>query len=328
MTHGRPAVTEGRAVAVQAVLEACALCRDVASNLEAETTQLKADSSPVTVADLAVQVLIAHRLRQALGELALVAEEDADAVGKDLVLRGRVLDHARRFIPSLREPELVELLDRGGHAGGTGRFWTLDPIDGTKGFLRAGQYAIALALIDGGKVRLGVLGCPNLPCSGGQGCVAVAVDGQGATLRGLTDPAERPIRVSSVVDPARAAFCESVEAAHSSHGDAARIAAQLGVVAPSVRMDSQCKYVAVARGDAEIYLRLPTRADYEEKIWDHAAGELLVREAGGKVSDVLGRPLDFSRGRTLAGNRGAVATNGALHERVISATRPVYQHMA
>jgi 3'(2'), 5'-bisphosphate nucleotidase len=220
------------------------------------------------------------------------------------------------------------MLDRGGHAGGSGRFWTLDPIDGTKGFLRAEQYAVALALIDGGAVRLGVLGCPNLPGSGEQGCIAIAADGQGATLRGLTNATERPIRVSSIVDPAGAAFCESVEAAHSSHGDAARITAQLGITRPPLRMDSQCKYVAVARGDAEIYLRLPTRADYEEKIWDHAAGELLVREAGGMVSDVLGRPLDFSRGRTLQRNRGAIATNGALHAAVVSATRPVFENSA
>jgi 3'(2'), 5'-bisphosphate nucleotidase len=84
----------------------------------------------------------------------------------------------------------------------------------------------------------------------------------------------------------------------------------------------------VARGDADIYLRLPTRADYEEKIWDHAAGELLVREAGGRVSDMRGRPLEFSRGRTLSGNRGAIATNGALHDRVVSATRRVRQDIA
>jgi 3'(2'), 5'-bisphosphate nucleotidase len=321
-------MTASATTAVQAVLEACLLCRDVAAGLGRDETRLKADSSPVTVADFAVQALIAHRLRQAFGELALVAEEDADAVASDAALRGRVLDQVRRFIPSLGDAELTELLDRGGHEGGTGRFWTLDPIDGTKGFLRAEQYAIALALIDGGKVQLGVLGCPNLPYSGGQGCVAIAVDGRGATLRGIADSTERPIQVSSVVDPGRASFCESVEAAHSAHGDAARITAQLGISRPAVRMDSQCKYVAVARGDAEIYLRLPTRADYEEKIWDHAAGEILVREAGGEVSDVLGRPLDFSRGRTLKGNRGAIATNGALHEPVVSATRRVLQDMA
>ena len=88
-------------------------------------------------------------------------------------------------------------------------------------------------------------------------------------------------------------------------------------------MDSQCKYGAVARGDASIYLRLPTRADYEEKIWDHAAGWMVVTEAGGRVTDVRGEPLDFSIGRTLRNNKGVVATNGRIHDSVISAVRAV-----
>ena len=83
------------------------------------------------------------------------------------------------------------------------------------------------------------------------------------------------------------------------------------------------QYAVVARGDASIYLRLPTRPDYREKVWDHAAGCIIVHEAGGRVTDVRGRPLDFSRGRTLAGNLGVVATNGVLHADVLSAVRYV-----
>lgn len=79
----------------------------------------------------------------------------------------------------------------------------------------------------------------------------------------------------------------------------------------------QCKYAAVARGDACIYLRLPTRVGYEEKIWDHATGSLLVAEAGGAVTDTTGRPLDFSLGRTLKDNVGVVASNGTFHTEVI-----------
>jgi 3'(2'), 5'-bisphosphate nucleotidase len=63
--------------------------------------------------------------------------------------------------------------------------WTLDPIDGTKGFLRGEQYAVCLALIVDAKVQLGVMGCPNLPVDaskpdGPRGCLFVAVRGQGA----------------------------------------------------------------------------------------------------------------------------------------------------
>ncbi|MDX1429115.1 MAG: inositol monophosphatase family protein, partial [Rhodothermales bacterium] len=77
------------------------------------------------------------------------------------------------------------------------------------------------------------------------------------------------------------------------------------------------------RGDAEIYMRLPTRADYVEKIWDHAAGMLVVEEAGGQVTDIDGKRLDFSHGDGLAENSGVIATNGKLHDAVIEALREV-----
>jgi 3'(2'), 5'-bisphosphate nucleotidase len=86
-------------------------------------------------------------------------------------------------------------------------------------------------------------------------------------------------------------------------------------------MDSQAKYAVVARGEADIYLRLPTRADYREKIWDHAAGAFIVAEAGGTVTDIHGHLLEFHHGRELVVNRGVVVTNGRLHDRVLEAIR-------
>ncbi len=75
-----------------------------------------------------------------------------------------------------------------------------------------------------------------------------------------------------------------------------------------------------------IYLRLPTgKKGYEEKIWDHAAGWLIVKEAEGEVTDIYGKPLDFSQGRTLSQNYGVVATNGKLHAQVLSAIKKVYE---
>jgi 3'(2'), 5'-bisphosphate nucleotidase len=90
-------------------------------------------------------------------------------------------------------------------------------------------------------------------------------------------------------------------------------------------MDSQVKYALLAAGEGEIYLRLLSsdRLDYKEKIWDQAAGSIIVEEAGGTVTDLDGRPLDFSRGRSLSGNRGICATNGILHDRVLEALRMV-----
>jgi 3'(2'), 5'-bisphosphate nucleotidase len=209
-------------------------------------------------------------------------------------------------------------IDRGaGEAAG--RYWVLDPIDGTKGFLRNDQYAVALALIENGTAQWGFLACPALPNARGTGSIFVAQRGSGAREFSLQGEELGPIRVSAQSDITQARLAESVESAHTNQGLAARLRDKLGIEAEPVRMDSQGKYAAVARGDAEIYLRSPNSKtpEYRENIWDHAAGCLVVEEAGGRVSDVYGNPLDWSQGRRLENNIGVLATNGASHDGVL-----------
>ncbi len=320
-----------RRVAIEAVRQACRLCQTVRATLVSNETMAKKDKSPVTVADFGAQAVVVSALLAAFPGEQIVGEEEATELRTEegRALKDKVVRSVRAVVPSLDEPGILAAIDYATCNGGPeGRYWTLDPIDGTKGFLRGEQYAVALALMEQGQVVLGALGCPNLPIDprkpdDGKGCLFVAVRGEGAVVRSLEDPMERPLAVTPVTDPAQASFCESVEAGHSSHGHSAQISQRLGVVAPSVRMDSQCKYAAVARGEASVYLRLPTRSDYEEKIWDHAAGWIVVKEAGGEVTDVRGEPLDFRQGRTLRRNKGVVATNGRVHARVIEAVRAV-----
>jgi len=90
-------------------------------------------------------------------------------------------------------------------------------------------------------------------------------------------------------------------------------------------MDSQAKYAVLAAGAGELLFRLLSAAkpDYRERIWDQAAGSIVVEEAGGKVTDLDGKTLDFSRGRTLAANRGVVASNGLLHDAALAALAQV-----
>lgn len=317
------------AVAAAAVAEAAAVTRAVQHGVAAgQERMLKADRSPVTVADLAAQVVITARLARTFPGHALVAEEDAsqlrDADHRELAVQ--VLEAGSRALPGITAEEAAELLDRGRHPGGLGRFWVLDPVDGTKGFLRGEQYAIALALVEDGRPILGVLGLPNLPihpgATGGPAGVLVgAVAGKGAWARPLDGGPAAPIHVDDVSDPSAGSFCESVEKAHSSHGTTARIAARLGLTAPPYRVDGQTKYAIVARGEASIYLRLPSRPGYREKIWDHAAGCVIVEEAGGRVTDLHGRPLDFGRGRDLGETGGIVVTSGAIHDAVLAAAQ-------
>ena len=321
-------INQERQIAIQAVIEATQLCQQVRAQLNQTERMLKEDRSPVTVADFGAQALILDRLHLAFPDIPVVAEEDAADLlePQQAVIRERVVNHVRAIRADLDEPAIIAAINRGNYSGGkSGRYWTLDPIDGTKGFLRNDQYAVALALIEEGQVILGVLGCPSLPIEGVEptgavgGCLLVAEKGQGAQLLSMQGECIRTVRVTGVSDPVEAIICESVESGHSRHDHTARIAQVLRINRPSIRMDSQCKYATVARADASIYLRLPTRPGYEEKIWDHAAGAIVVEEAGGKVTDMHGKPLNFSMGRTLKNNQGVVATNGLLHNAVIAA---------
>ncbi|TFB01114.1 hypothetical protein CCMA1212_006640 [Trichoderma ghanense] len=324
---------------------------------KAKGTVDKNDKSPVTIGDFGAQALIIAALQHNFPDDAIVAEEESAKLREDEALRTTVWELVRDT--KLDNPDaeallggpikdadaMVELIDKGNSPGGSqGRIWAIDPIDGTKGFLRGGQYAVCLALMVDGDVKVGALGCPNLPVDDaarltagigenqtdeGHGVLFSAVLGHGATSRPLAtvslDPEAggTPISMRAIDDLTRANFCESVEAGHSSHGDQAAISQKLGITAPSVRMDSQAKYGSIARGAGDIYLRLPVSATYQEKIWDHAAGDLIVREAGGQVTDVHGKRLDFSVGRTLANNKGVVAAPLAVHGKVLEAVQEV-----
>ncbi|KAF7718291.1 3'(2'),5'-bisphosphate nucleotidase [Penicillium ucsense] len=322
---------------------------------KAKGTVSKDDKSPVTIGDFGAQALIIQAIRKNFPNDEIVAEEEASSLREDKSLSAEIwrlvqdvkLEDAEsdKILggPITSEESMLDTIDAGKSAGGPkGRIWALDPIDGTKGFLRGGQYAVCLGLIVDGDVKAGAIGTPNLPVddaapiqssigaeqsdASSNGVLFSAVLGEGATSRPLTSGAlaeSKPISMRPVPDIAQAVFCEGVEAAHSAQGDNAAVAERLGITAPSVRMDSQAKYCSIARGAGDIYLRLPVKKDYQEKIWDHAAGDIIVREAGGQVTDIYGNRLDFSKGRTLAANKGVVAAPKALQDQVIDAVKTV-----
>ena len=308
-------------VAVDAVLKAYQLCQQVQSEMVDTDSLEKSDRSPVTVADFGSQALICQMIGDAFPEDVIVAEEDSRTLRRNPQLRDRVTAYVSRFTEKIPRSETVyDWIDRGGGEVSQ-RFWTVDPIDGTKGFLRRDQYAVALALIVDGGVQLGVLGCPNLPQEwdaqeGERGCLFVAARGDGTKMVSPNGLLAEPIRVSHTLHR----FAESFESAHGDHTTHVAIARQLDITQPPIQIDSQAKYGLVARGDTSVYIRLPNPAnpDYRECIWDHAAGLIVVEEAGGQVTDASGRSLDFLQGRRLTANRGIVVTNGVLHPRVLA----------
>lgn len=309
-------------VAITAALAAAKLCEQVRQDIPQAIE--KSDKSPVTVADLGSQALICQALTAAFPEDAIVAEEDAAQLRENSMAEQltKVTNYVKDINPNATAEKVLEWIDRGNGKVGP-RYWTLDPIDGTKGFLRQDQYAVALALVEAGEVKVGVLACPALEIDGETGYLFVAVREQGATMMPLTGSQERSIHVVSPDNINNIRFVESVEAAHGDQSRQELVAKSVGISAPSIRMDSQAKYAAVACGMAALYLRLPSPKypNYRENIWDHAAGTIVVEEAGGRVTDMYGIPLNFSKGNKMIDNQGVIVSNGIIHEQVLEVFR-------
>jgi 3'(2'), 5'-bisphosphate nucleotidase len=283
----------------------------------------KADRTPVTALDLAVQAVLAHVLQNAFPKDSLVAEESADVLdaadGDSFGVQA--LDLVRRIEPEANLDQVREWLNRG-RGELARRFWTLDPVDGTKGLLRGGQFVTALALIEDGQVVLGGLACPRYPDGASGGSLALAVRGGGAWTAPTAAGPWRRLAVSGISDPAQGRLLRSVESPSTTNRSLGAIRRALQMKRPALRMDSQVKYLALAAGDGDLMIRLPRRRGrLHENIWDHAAGALLVEEAGGRCSDVLGRPLEFGIARQMIRNQGVVASNGRLHESTLAAMR-------
>ena len=318
--------------AIAAVREAAQLVRRVQSEMVGEALA-KGDKSPVTVADFAAQAIVGKRLAETFPEMGFVGEESADALrtpeGKATLDQ---ITHFVKFVEPQATAELIcEWIDRG--AGDpTDEFWTLDPVDGTKGFLRGDQYAVALGFIRNGKVRVGALACPELAeasrlSRGGEGTLLVARRGNGTWLGTLDDENTEwtKLSVSDRNSATDARLLCSVEKAHTDTSGIGALVKALGITADPVPMDSQAKYAVLAAGGGDVNLRLisPKMPDYREMIWDQAAGSIIVEEAGGRVTDLDGNPLDFSQGRTLATNRGVLATNDRLHKALLAGLREI-----
>jgi 3'(2'), 5'-bisphosphate nucleotidase len=319
--------TQEKQAVITAVTIAARLCSMVRSDMVSLDALEKGDKSPVTVADFGAQALACHHLKAIFPGDAIVAEEDSGQLQQpgERENLAQVTSYVQRFFPGVTPGDVCHWIDEGNGAVGP-RYWTLDPIDGTKGFLRNDQYAIALALVEYGEVKVAALACPALPFNLAEpetetGVLFTAVQGQGAVMAPLNGGTAVPIRVAGQLDEAGLRFAESVEAAHANHTLQHAIAEAVGITRPSLRMDSQAKYGLVARGDAALYLRLPSPKypDYREKIWDHAAGYLVITEAGGRVTDIFGQPLDFASGPKMVHNRGVVASNGLIHQAVLKA---------
>lgn len=237
-----------------------------------------------------------------------MAEEDSGALRSDAATLAAVVAlvndaRAAAGLPPASPDAVVAAVDRGSRpsapASAPGaaprHVWVLDPVDGTLGFVRGDQYAVALALLVGGRVVVSALGCPNMPAHGasllstnpGDASVAygftpsavsrllAGARGAGGWVRGVlffaqagggcwaspTDAAQARasapsrVAVSDEADPAKTRMTEPVLKANSSQGFSAQVASALGMAASPLRIYSMVKYGAVARGDAHVFMK-------------------------------------------------------------------------
>lgn len=350
--------------AVDVVERACRICVDVKKSLYSSEGRIveKNDNTPVTVADFGVQALVSLELSKVFPSIPLVAEEDSDFVRSNNLVDSVVsvvTDKASSNDKPLTNVDVLEAIDRGKNAIVYGTrpatYWVLDPIDGTKGFLKGSEalYVVGLALVVEGDIVLGVMGCPNwkeassynstIDVQGSEsvpsrsGILMVAHVGCGTWARQLSDLTGVSAKVPNgwtkcFVDGChlvpKARFCisdsqtwESVplSAFFSATSDADGVSDKEILLLPTC-CGSLCKYLMVASGRASVFI-LRARAQTIIKAWDHAVGIICVHEAGGKVTDWKGSDIDLAgdqvERRILFPSMGVLVSNGTIHNRIL-----------
>jgi 3'(2'), 5'-bisphosphate nucleotidase len=234
----------------------------------------KDDQSPVTQADREANELIVAALIAAFPEDGILSEELPD-------------DGSRLVRP---------------------RVWMVDPLDGTKDFIRGRDgFAVMIGLLEGATPALGVVYQPI----GDK--LYYATRGGGAFLQtGAAKTATTAVRihVSDVREPAQIRMVAS-----KSHRTEAidRVRAALGISDELNVGSVGLKLGLIAEGVRDLYVNPAGHS----KLWDACGPEAILVEAGGRLSDLRGQPLDY-RGAELGNTRGLIASNGVLHDEVVA----------
>lgn len=216
----------------------------------------KPDSSPVTDADEAAERIIIAGLRNLLPGVPIVAEESMSA-GEG---------------PDQRETR-----------GANAMFWLVDPLDGTKEFVRGnGEFTVNIALIRDGLPVAGVVFAPAL------GRLYAGAEGAGASLMELTPDGSSEWRPITVRDaPAEALVAIASKSHRLPQTDALLARLPLG---ESRAVGSSLKFCVLAEGAADIYPRFG-----ETMEWDTAAGQAVLLAAGGRMVTWDGRPFTYGK---------------------------------
>ncbi|KAH9251842.1 3'(2'),5'-bisphosphate nucleotidase [Batrachochytrium salamandrivorans] len=284
----------------------------------------KQDQSPVTVADFAVQAVVSFHLFRSLPSAKLVAEETRETF---LSLSPQQLEECLARVQS-EVPELdsvdkiAAVIARGGFENLPSQreaCFILDPIDGTKGFIRGEQYAICLGQLSAeGEPTVGVIGCPNL-CGESTNEIGFLFEAQvglgGTRIRTLRDNHVLMEITHPMSD--KVVFAESYESSHTVQDVHSKLHRAFGIGDKAViRVDSQVKYALLVRGDCTVY---PRCTGYDQCIWDVLPGAVILQQAGGKLTDEWGFKLNFKTGRVVQRHTllATSSLDAELHNRVL-----------
>lgn len=267
-----------RDVAIAAAQEAVAAIMEVyeeAGRRGLDVEQKEDAGGPVTEADRRGNAILVRRLAEAFPDDAILAEESED-------------DGARLT---------------------SDRFWCVDPLDGTKEFIkRNGEFSVMIGLVDraSGRPIFGVVAEPvaRTLTIAARGCGAFLVEGDGAPQR---------LRVSNTAEGTELRVIVS-----RSHTDPQTQSVVDDLGAPGfVRCGSVgLKVDRIVEGRADVYMNFSGRT----WMWDTCAPEVILIEGGGQLTDLGGERLDYSRSSAL-NDMAYVASNGACHDKVVAACR-------
>jgi 3'(2'), 5'-bisphosphate nucleotidase len=227
----------------------------------------------------------------------------ADRLASELIVAG--LAKAFPDDPLISEEQPAEP-----GALGSRRLWLIDPIDGTKDFITGSDgFAVMIGLCIDGRPTLGVVHMPA------QDRTYWATP-DGAFVR--VGQTITPLAVSVVASAAEARLVAS-KSHRSDHVD--RVKTELGITDELNVASVGAKLGLIATGVRDLYVNPATKT----KAWDTCAPEAILVRAGGKITDLLGRPIDYTH--ELKHQHGLVATNGRIHDEVVGRLAPMFQHL-
>ncbi|KAI4868800.1 carbohydrate phosphatase [Hypoxylon rubiginosum] len=342
-------------VAIGAIQSAAKLSQAVIS-VDDKGVIEKDDLSPVTVADFAIQALLTATIHHAFPDDKFVGEESAAELRNNPLL----LDRVWKLLQRLRQDEeqslcklpespdqMCEMIDwcGFGEPGGpnAGRVWVFDPIDGTKTFVQRMAYAINVALLEGSKQVLSIVGCPTLSVDAkspvtntsldptGRGCIVFAAKGHGTYVCHLAGSSSHDVQARKVEPHAETTSSQALQPVSCYNMLDSGVDDVHQLIMENLDIKTQgcdllawvLRWVTLGLGLANMTVWVYKKRSRTGKVWDHAGAMLLFEEVGGKITDIDGKDIDLGVGRTMTENHGFVAAPAAMHATVLETVQRV-----